>query len=725
MQDLKLILTKFIVKRRLEGGEFTYVLRPRDQSITGKKPILNLLKENPNIYTKLKEECEWTESDEELDSQLLKIIPLLPYEDTVPAIAKPKQKSKGKGKPGKAEKKDEDMEVDDDDDDKDMWDTDFAVPVHEYKRTVLVTFPAKESTFEECEAFLKELDPNAVMKRGVTPKKGKSSNKKFFRLTFQSDEDALKFCGTEHKFKEEALKCYPFRTSALNKKVLQAFQADLSIEKLKICFWLDENEASQSQIDKYIFIDTPKPFDMEKFKEESGIKAIKKIVQGDGKLKGYLAEFPNKKSAEKFFSEKMEQNFDPDLNMFFNRVRDFKYHSVNFMKENNLGEDGDNSEKKIVFVTNMEISTIKNMFPAATSVNKSKNGTFRFGCGLFTIVEFANAKDACQADVESEGLNCINHMLMEDYFSTRKTIPDTSVNFIRRRINRHKELLENKASNVDIEVTEDEIKVVGQWFEKAQKAQKKEIQAKIERSKFKNAVTQTMETNKVLGRRKALGKTDFDQFVVCTGLKPKNPTLGIPSDTDICNYFIHNHKNVADVKFSTWMQNSAFVKFTSREAADTFIELDYVMFFGSDVGRTDVYTYVKNKTPQQKDEVSRMLIGKKFQAPAAAQSSSGEFYVELAGFSSKSDDVRELFMSKLNLNTKDVGKTVWEEHKDDGLKAKFNVKIPENAVNHLIKRWNDMAISVDGQDVSAKLWVQGNKRKGDGSLKKKGKKKKL
>ena len=107
--------------------------------------------------------------------------------------------------------------------------------------------------------------------------------------------------------------------------------------------------------------------------------------------------------------------------MFFNRVWDFKYHSVDFMKENNLGEDGDNAEKKIVFVTNMESATIKNMFPAAVSVTKSKNGTGRFGCGLFTIVEFANAKEAYQAEVESEGLNCINHMMMEDYFSTRKT----------------------------------------------------------------------------------------------------------------------------------------------------------------------------------------------------------------------------------------------------------------------------------------------------------------
>ena len=152
-------------------------------------------------------------------------------------------------------------------------------------------------------------------------------------------------------------------------------------------------------------------------------------------------------------------------------------------------------------------------------------------------------------------------------------------------------------------LTEEEIKVIGQWFINGQKVQKQEIQAKIERSKSRSAQTQTTETNKIAGRRKALGKTDFDHILVVTGLKPKNPTLGI------CNYFIHNHKNVDDVKFATWMQNSAFVKFNSREAADAFAELNYVMFFGSEVGRIDVYIYVKNKSPVQKDEVSRMLIG--------------------------------------------------------------------------------------------------------------------
>ena len=160
---------------------------------------------------------------------------------------------------------------------------------------------------------------------------------------------------------------------------------------------------------------------LDKLKEESGFKSIRKIVQGDDKFRGYQAEFSNKKSAEKVFTDNVEHRADACSNMFFYRVKDFKNHSEDFIKENNLGEDEDNPEKKIVFVTHMEPDTIKNMFSSAVSVTKSRNGTGRFGCGLFTIVEFANAKDASEADGQSKGLNCVNHMLMREYFATRKT----------------------------------------------------------------------------------------------------------------------------------------------------------------------------------------------------------------------------------------------------------------------------------------------------------------
>ena len=83
MQDLKLVLSKYIVRRRLEGGEFSYVYRPSNQSVAGKKAALALLKGDTSAFDKLKEESEVTEAEEELESQLLKTIPQLPYEDDV------------------------------------------------------------------------------------------------------------------------------------------------------------------------------------------------------------------------------------------------------------------------------------------------------------------------------------------------------------------------------------------------------------------------------------------------------------------------------------------------------------------------------------------------------------------------------------------------------------------------------------------------------------------
>ena len=83
MQDLKLVLSKYIVRRRLEGGEFSYVYLPSNQSVAGKKAALALLKGDASAFDKLKEESEVTEAEEELESQLLKIIPQLPYEDDV------------------------------------------------------------------------------------------------------------------------------------------------------------------------------------------------------------------------------------------------------------------------------------------------------------------------------------------------------------------------------------------------------------------------------------------------------------------------------------------------------------------------------------------------------------------------------------------------------------------------------------------------------------------
>ena len=84
MQDLKLVLSKYIVRRRLDGGEFTYVYRPEGMSVPGKKQVMAVLKQDAKAFAKLMEESEVMETDDsDFESQILKIIPMLPYEDAV------------------------------------------------------------------------------------------------------------------------------------------------------------------------------------------------------------------------------------------------------------------------------------------------------------------------------------------------------------------------------------------------------------------------------------------------------------------------------------------------------------------------------------------------------------------------------------------------------------------------------------------------------------------
>ena len=175
MQDLKLVLSKYIVKRRLEGGEFSYVYRLQDLTVTGKKPVLGLLKKDAKVYSKLKEESEIAD-EEELDTQVLKIIPLLPYEDAAPPVVKVE--------------KEEAMETDDADN-KDDGDFDFSkkimVPFDEYRRTVHVRFNIRV-TPEEGETFLRGIDSDVVIKR--MGEKGWKKKLTFYRLTFATDEKA-------------------------------------------------------------------------------------------------------------------------------------------------------------------------------------------------------------------------------------------------------------------------------------------------------------------------------------------------------------------------------------------------------------------------------------------------------------------------------------------------------------------------------------------------------
>ena len=63
------------------------------------------------------------------------------------------------------------------------------------------------------------------------------------------------------------------------------------------------------------------------------------------------------------------------------------------------------------------------------------------------------------------------------------------------------------------------------------------------------------------------------------GFQTKIKNMGQAADMDICNYFIHSHKDVVDVKFFDWSK-VIFAKFKNAAAAERFIGLNYVMFYG-------------------------------------------------------------------------------------------------------------------------------------------------
>ena len=83
MGDAKQELAKVIVRRRLEGGEFSYVLKLGGEPLTGKKAMYTKFKElQPEVFQKVRETCSLTdESEDAFDTRMLKLVPQLPFEE--------------------------------------------------------------------------------------------------------------------------------------------------------------------------------------------------------------------------------------------------------------------------------------------------------------------------------------------------------------------------------------------------------------------------------------------------------------------------------------------------------------------------------------------------------------------------------------------------------------------------------------------------------------------
>jgi len=69
----KIGLENLIARRRLEGGEFSYVYIPLEKVVSGKKAMYNYLKNQHEEFSKLKKSCQNSEETEEaFDNRMMK-----------------------------------------------------------------------------------------------------------------------------------------------------------------------------------------------------------------------------------------------------------------------------------------------------------------------------------------------------------------------------------------------------------------------------------------------------------------------------------------------------------------------------------------------------------------------------------------------------------------------------------------------------------------------------
>jgi hypothetical protein len=261
--------------------------------------------------------------------------------------------------------------------------------------------------------------------------------------------------------------------------------------------------------------------------------------------------------------------------------------------------------------------------------------------------------------------------------------------------------------------------------------------------------------NPIMKKRVNRGPNAFDVFVGVKGFAQHIKNMGKASDMDICNYFIHNHKDVADVKFVNWT-DIVFAKFKSVGAAEQFITLNYHLFYGVDLVLHDVPTFLEKnkKSDQQKEDVAKILLGKKFNevshcfirlivsdhfqsmvkgvngatngatngSTKPAPKASGTPEVVLAGFSSQEagEGIRDLFIENLHLDEEVVGQPKWVKGTSgDKFDARLSIKLEEQAIGYLVRKWNDLEITVEGETV-VKAEVMGGGDVAQGSPAKRG-----
>jgi len=713
MADLKTALTKVVNRRRLAGGEFSYVFRPTGESVTGKKAVWGMVKADKEAYNKLREEALVEgEAESVFDTRALKMIPLVGYEGEVKDEVTDMDTGIAERSEGGAP-----MEI---------------LPFDEFFRKVTVDKFDKKSSAEEIETFLRQFENVGLIKRRMVSSSKKGNNKEIFSgcydVTFTDNESAAKFLALpEVKFKDKVLNI-KLRKTLMQERTLQRMQNSIFSHNKRITECLAKTGEEGKQVFVFGIGLHPDEQIQEYFcgleSEFTNILTARTVFVSHNESKkflGYLLGFDDENSADEFC--KKDKKFK-EKELRCSKLSDLVARIEMHRKKANFDDDCSDAEadKKIVLLRVNEHdekkadTKIKEIFEKVVDVHRS--GADQGIVEHITIVTFANAdsaKAALNVEVDSDFVRPINIIGMMEYLEERWKLLEENKEKAEKADKKYKDIKEN---HVTIEgntvIVADPTEHPHPTKDKNKKNKNNEPKISLN-GKSRSSQTESM-VQGALAKRQKRGSSDWDIYVAVGNLQPKMKNLGKPSDMDICNYFLHNHKDVSDVKFINWT-DIVFVKFQDVASAERFLGLSYVMFYGNELIRKDVESFLQKKNPAQKDDIAKLLLGKKFSDVATGVgsgntqinngSNSGSLEVVLSKFPSKNNTVRELFISELHLSEGDVGQPQWVKA-DKKFTARMTVKLEENAIGYLVRKWNDLHINVEGEEVSAEL-ANGNK----------------
>jgi len=709
MGDAKQELSKVIVRRRLEGGEFSYVLKLGGEPLTGKKAVYTKFKElQPEVFQHIRETCSLTdESENAFDTRMLKLVPQLPFEEDESMEVEGGNK-KGRRKPElKAPMK--------------------TLAGAELNRVVRVDIFDRKTKADEVEAhFCREFE--GVVSVEKAPGQFGSGNQGYhqgYDVTFKEDKFATAFLEKGELSYNEKKVLTRLLSSVVQEKVMrrqlhqnfQRFYSCIPMEAESRCLMVTNMGRPKDEEIQEFFVGLESQFE--------GIVSAKHVLtkRADdtdrGRLQGILLTFESEAALAKF--TELEDLKYKEMSIRWTLMTEvLKNLEVRSKKVNFAVDDGPTTqqlaERRIILLRlvsdtfNAEVEAkLRAYFPEAKDVRHC-------GADKLTIVTFPTAQAAKKALVKEtacELFKPVMAMLVSEYLELRGKLMEEEAD----RMEKTKTKWENIKNSC---VKEDGNKIM--IADPSPIPNKKEDKKKKEEVTKKEAPVAAAKpaapANPVLRKRYNRGANAFDCFVGVRGFAQHIKNMGKASDMDVCNYFIHNHKDVADVKFFNWTE-IVFAKFKNVEAAERFIGLSYHMFYGVDLALHDVVEFLKKKSDQQKEDVAKILLNKKFNKSMmeghgqangngttnGAGVGNRQKEVELVGFKSKQagQDIRGLFVENLHLDEEVVGQPKWVKGSGGSDKARLHIKLEDSAIGYLVKKWNELEINVEGDAVTAEV----------------------